>query len=89
MITEKGLQKERTHLSWLRTRLVLFGMGFVFFRLSISNSHILTAFIGSVAMIIAIGFSLPTSYMTKRIISTLSMLMACTYLCVMVSKFFV
>ncbi|QIA65627.1 DUF202 domain-containing protein [Vibrio astriarenae] len=84
----KGLQKERTALSWLRTQLVLFGIGIILFRFSMSHANPIIFVASIFAMLVACSCTLSRSKYIKLIVSTVIFLLASTYILQMTSQFF-
>ncbi|MEZ9566680.1 DUF202 domain-containing protein [Vibrio artabrorum] len=57
MIRDKGLQPERTAISWLRTQLVLFGAGLLLLRTYFVYDYILLALSSLVGIVLTFCFS--------------------------------
>ncbi|UPR30254.1 DUF202 domain-containing protein [Vibrio crassostreae] len=57
MIRDKGLQPERTAMSWLRTQLVLFGAGLLLLRTYFVYDHILLALSSLIGIVLTFCFS--------------------------------
>ncbi|WP_459682432.1 DUF202 domain-containing protein [Vibrio comitans] len=81
-----GLQKERTALSWLRTQVVLFGIGIVLFRLALAHTSPVIYVASILAVLVACVCTLSRSHLTKFIVSTTIFLLALAYLWTMLSK---
>ncbi|WP_394243881.1 DUF202 domain-containing protein [Vibrio astriarenae] len=75
-----GLQKERTALSWLRTQLVLFGIGIVLFRFALAHPSPIIFGTSIFAMLIACACTLWRSDLTKLLVSIIICLLASTYI---------
>lgn len=86
MNKDNGLQRERTALSWLRTQLVLFGIGIVLFRYALFHEQPAIYITSVIAILIAFSCSLFSSHRIKLIVSTIIFLLAFTYLGTMLDK---
>ncbi|MFB9143517.1 DUF202 domain-containing protein [Vibrio artabrorum] len=89
MSAVKGLQFERTALSWLRTQLVLFAIGVVLLKVSITQDATLTYLCGATAMLVAIMCSFSHARIIKFLTSIIIMLIAVTYALTMLSDVFI
>ncbi|WP_406707706.1 DUF202 domain-containing protein [Vibrio methylphosphonaticus] len=89
MNTVKGLQLERTVLSWLRTQLVLFTIGVVLLKVSIAQDATLTYLCGATAMLVSIICSFSHARIIKLFTSIIIMLIAVTYALTMLSDVFI
>ncbi|CAH0528799.1 DUF202 domain-containing protein [Vibrio hippocampi] len=89
MSAVKGLQLERTALSWLRTQLVLFAIGVVLLKVSVSDSATLPYLCGAAAMLVAIVCSLSHARIIKLFTSIIIVLIAVTYALTMLSEYFI
>ncbi|MDG3086449.1 DUF202 domain-containing protein [Vibrio hannami] len=89
MSTVNGLQLERTVLAWLRTQLVLFSIGVVLVKVSITQDASLTYLCGATAMVVAIMCTLSHARMIKLFTSIIIMLIAVTYALNMLSDVFI
>ncbi len=70
MTRDPGLQPERTSMSWLRTQLVLFGMGLVIFKISEINGYNGIAIMGVIAMVFAVCCNLYTQKRFNKLFTT-------------------
>ncbi|WP_412104896.1 DUF202 domain-containing protein [Vibrio mediterranei] len=57
MMRDKGLQPERTAMSWLRTQLVLFGASLLLFRTYITHDYTYLALLSFIGIAITFVFS--------------------------------
>lgn len=89
MTTVKGLQLERTALSWLRTQLVMFAIGVVLLKVSMPEHAALPYLTGAIAMLVAIVCSLSHGRIIKFFTSIIIVLIAVTYALTMLSEVFI
>ncbi|WP_112479733.1 DUF202 domain-containing protein [Vibrio variabilis] len=89
MSTVNGLQLERTVLSWLRTQLVLFAIGVVLIKVSITQDTTLIYLCGATAMLVAVMCSLSHGKAIKFFTSIIIMLLAAAYALTMLSEVFI
>ncbi len=76
MTRDPGLQPERTSMSWLRTQLVFFGMGLLFFKIAEGRGVISITLIGLITMVFAIYCSLYTQNRFNKLFTNASALKA-------------
>ncbi|QIA65461.1 DUF202 domain-containing protein [Vibrio astriarenae] len=81
-----GLQKERTALSWLRTQLVLFGIGIVLFRFALAHPNLIICVTSIFAMLLACACTLWRTDLAKLFVSTIIFLLALAYVWTMLGK---